>query len=74
MSVKFNPAFAVNPRGDAYQSTLDWLTEYFERNPTATLEVTTKISRQTLLEFKRNKRASLASFRGTPRRTRVRKE
>lgn len=64
------PAFALTPRGDTLNLTLDWLRAYFRENPDATLSVTTTITRSTLRDFVKGNRASLGSWRGVPRRKR----
>lgn len=71
MSVKnttSEPVFAVVPRGDAHDSTLRWLENFFEENPNHELVVTATMTRQNFKDLVRGKRRSLASVRGARRR------
>ena len=68
------PAFALVPRGDVKEQTLEYLRNFFRDNPDHVLTVSNTITRQTLRDLLRGKRSSLASFRGEPRRRKADRE
>ena len=62
------PGFSLLPRGDVKSQTMEYLNTFFDNNPDETLTVTLTMTRQSVLDYARGKRTSLASLRGQPKR------